>query len=50
MAQRSTYPTTIHEAAGSIPASLSGLRTRRCRDLWCGSQSRLRSGVAVAVM
>ena len=30
-------------------ASLSGLRSRRCRELWCRSQTRLRSDVAVAV-
>ena len=40
-----SYPnwTSIHEA------SLSGLRIRHCRELWCRSQSRLGSGVAVAV-
>ena len=27
---------------------LSGLTIRRCRELWCRSQTRLRSGVAVA--
>ena len=31
-------------------ASLSGLRARRCRELWCRSQPRLGSGVAVAVV
>ena len=30
-------------------ASLSGLETRRCRMLWCRSQMRLTSHVAVAV-
>ena len=30
-------------------ASLRGLRSQRCRELWCRSQMRLRSGVAVAV-
>ena len=29
-------------------ASLSGLRIRYCRELWCSSQTWLRSGVAVA--
>ena len=28
-------------------ASLSGLRIRRCRELWCRSQTQLGSGVAV---
>ena len=31
-------------------ALLSGLRIRRCRELWCRSQMWLGSGVAVAVM
>ena len=31
-------------------ASLSGLRIRRCRELWCMSQTQLSSGVAVAVV
>ena len=30
-------------------ASLSGLRIRRCHELWCRSQTWLRPGVAVAV-
>ena len=31
-------------------ASLSGLRIRCCRELWCRLQTRLRSGIAVAVV
>ena len=31
-------------------ASLSGLRIRRCPELWCRSQPQLGSGVAVAVV
>ena len=31
-------------------ASLSGLRIPCCRELWCRSQTRLRSGVAMAVV
>ena len=31
-------------------ASLSGLRIRHCHELWCGSQTQLRSGIAVAVL
>ena len=31
-------------------ASVSGLRIRCCRELWSKSQTRLRSGVAVAVV
>ena len=30
-------------------ALLSGLRIRPCRELWCRSQTQLRSGVAVAL-
>ena len=30
-------------------ASLSGLRIQRCHELWCRSQTRLGSHVAVAV-
>ena len=30
-------------------ALLSGFRIRRCRELWCGLQTRLRSLVAVAL-
>ena len=30
-------------------ASLSGLRIRFCRGLWCGSQTQLGSGIAVSV-
>ena len=30
-------------------ASLSGLRIQRCHVLWCRSQTRLRSDVAVVV-
>ena len=35
---------------GLIPASLSGLRVWRCRELWCKSQIWLGSLIAVAVM
>ena len=31
-------------------ASLSGLRIRRCRELWCRSQTQVRSCIAVAVV
>ena len=31
------------------PASFSGLRIQRCRELWCQSQRQLGSGTAVAV-
>ena len=40
-------PASIHMSVGSIPG-LSGLRIQRC-ELWCGSQLRLGSLIAVAV-
>ena len=45
-----THPTSIHEDTVRSPASLSGLRIRRCRELWCRWQTRLGSHVAVAVV
>ena len=49
MAQWLTNPTRNHEIAGSILALLSGLRIQRCRELWCRSQMRLGSPIAVAL-
>ena len=40
--------TGVHEDAVSIPGLILGSGTRHCRELWCPSQMRLRSGVAVA--
>ena len=40
---------SVHEDAGSIPASLSGLRVQSCHDLWHKLHRQLRSGIAVAV-
>ena len=48
VAQQVKNPTSIHEDAGLILGSLSGLRIRRCRELWCRSQMQLGSCVAVA--
>ena len=42
-------PLRTHEDAGSTLALLSGLRIRHCPELWCRSQTWLRSGVAMAV-
>ena len=44
-----TNLTSIHADTGSIPGlALSGLRIQHCRELWCRSQVRLGSHVAVA--
>ena len=42
-------PTRNHEVAGSIPGLAQWLRIWHCRELWCRSQMRLGSGIAVAV-
>ena len=41
--------TSIHEDACSTLASLSGLRSQHCRELWSRLRMQLGSGVAVAV-
>ena len=41
-------PTSIHE--GLIPGLAQWVGDRCCRELWCGLQMRLGSGVAVAVV
>ena len=49
MAQWLTNPSRKHEVAGSVPG-LTGLRIRRCRELWCRSQAQLGSGIAVVMV
>ena len=42
--------TSTHVDVGPIPGPKQWLRIRCCRELWCRSQARLGSGVAVAVV
>ena len=49
MAQWLMNPTRNHEVAVQSLPLLSGLRIQCCRELWCMSQTRLGSRVAVAV-
>ena len=41
VAQQVKNPTSIQEDAVRSLVSLSGLRSRRCRELWCRSHPRL---------
>ena len=52
MAQGLTNPTENRELSLRVRslALLSGLRIWHCHELWCGSQTRLGSRVAVAVV
>ena len=49
MAQWLMNLTRNHEVVGSIPGLASGLRIRHCCELWCRSQTRLGSHIAVAL-
>ena len=50
MAQWLTKPIRNHEVPVQPQASLSGLRIQCCHELWCRSQTWLRSSIAVAVV
>ena len=50
IAQQLRNLTRIDEDAGLIPASLGRLRIQRYHELWCRSQTQLRSRVAAAVV
>ena len=43
MAQWLTNLTSIHEDTSSIPGLVSGLKIWCCHELWCRSQTQLRS-------
>ena len=45
-----TNLTSIHETQVQSLASISGLRIWHCHELWCRSQTQLRSHVAMAVV
>ena len=49
MAQWLTNPTRNHEIVGLIPGLAQWVKDLALHELWCGSQTWLGSGIAIAV-
>ena len=45
-----TNPTSVHKDEGSVPGLTQWVGIRCCHELWCRTQMRLRSCVAVAMV